>query len=135
MPLGKVLFFNCNGWHFILKTSELFIIENASTGDTATAKKIKALISGYIPTISKSFFEGYYRPAYTYDKLIIGLIDAYRYLGIAEAKDAMKTLTDAVLPFLPEKALTREERRQRPYTQEAEIWDEPYILPENLFLA
>jgi DUF1680 family protein len=39
------------------------------------------------------------------------------------------------LPFLPEKALTREERRQRPYTQEAEIWDEAYTLPENLFLA
>ncbi|WP_443749847.1 beta-L-arabinofuranosidase domain-containing protein [Asticcacaulis solisilvae] len=107
----------------------------AVTGDAATKEKVRALVVGYIPTIGPKFFEGYYLPAYTYDKLAIGLIDAYRYAGVAEAKDALDTLTDAVLPFLPEKALTREERRQRPYTSEAEIWDEPYTLPENLFIA
>jgi hypothetical protein len=36
---------------------------------------------------------------------------------------------------LPEKALTREERRQRPHVREAQIWDETYTLPENLLLA
>lgn len=107
----------------------------AITGDLAIAKKVDALIKAYAATISKKFFENYYLPAYTYDKLAIGLIDAYRYAGVTEAKSALEKLTDAVLPFLPEKALTREERRQRPYTQEAEIWDEPYTLPENLFIA
>ena len=107
----------------------------AITNDINTAKKVKDLVTQYIPTISKTFFEEYYLPAYTYDKLAIGLIDAYQYVGVAEAKTALAKLTDVVLPFLPEKALTREERRARPYTQEAEIWDEPYTLPENLFLA
>ncbi len=107
----------------------------AITNDVNTAKKVDDLIKKYIPTISKKFFENYYLPAYTYDKLAIGLIDAFQYAGVVEAKDALAKLTEAVLPFLPEKSLTREERRQRPYTQEAEIWDEPYTLPENLFIA
>lgn len=107
----------------------------AITKDINTAKKVDGLIKKYIPTISKKFFENYYLPAYTYDKLAIGLIDAYQYVGVMDAKEALAKLTETVLPFLPEKSLTREERRQRPYTQEAEIWDEPYTLPENLFLA
>lgn len=107
----------------------------AITKDPAIAQKVKGLIAKYTPTISKKFFENYYLPAYTYDKLAIGLIDAFQHVGIIEAKEALAKLTEAVLPFLPEKALTREERRARPYTTEAEIWDEPYTLPENLFLA
>lgn len=107
----------------------------AATGDERTRRKVARLVSLYASTISPRFFTGYPLPAYTYDKLAIGLIDAYRYAGVQGAKAALDKLTDAVLPFLPEKALTREERRQRPYTQEAEIWDEPYTLPENLFLA
>ncbi|MEN0036670.1 MAG: beta-L-arabinofuranosidase domain-containing protein [Cellvibrio sp.] len=107
----------------------------AVTKDARIAKKVDGLVKKYIPTIAKTFFEGYYLPAYTYDKLAIGLIDAYRYVGVVEAKDALEKLTETVMPFLPEKSLTREERRARPYTQEAEIWDEPYTLPENLFLA
>lgn len=107
----------------------------AITKEVNTAQKVEGLVKKYIPTISKKFFENYYLPAYTYDKLAIGLIDAFQYTGVMEAKDALAKLTEIVLPFLPEKSLTREERRQRPYTQEAEIWDEPYTLPENLFLA
>jgi hypothetical protein len=107
----------------------------AATGDQRTARKVARLVSLYSATISPRFFIGYPLPAYTYDKLAIGLIDAYRYVGVQGAKAALDKLTDVVLPFLPEKALTRDERRQRPYTQEAEIWDEPYTLPENLFLA
>lgn len=107
----------------------------AVTGDEKVKQKVAGLVKKYALTISPRFFENYWLPAYTYDKLVIGLIDAFQYTGVTEAKPALDKLTDAVLPFLPEKALTREERRQRPYTQEAEIWDEPYTLPENLFLA
>lgn len=107
----------------------------AVTGDEKIKQKVASLIKKYSLTISPQFFINYYLPAYTYDKLVIGLIDSFHYTGVLEAKAALDKLTDAVLPFLPEKALTREERRQRPYTQEAEIWDEPYTLPENLFLA
>jgi uncharacterized protein len=107
----------------------------AVTGDEKVKQKVAGLVKKYARTISSRFFENYWLPAYTYDKLVIGLIDAFQYTGVTEAKPALDKLTDAVLPFLPEKALTREERRARPYTQEAEIWDEPYTLPENLFLA
>lgn len=107
----------------------------AVTGDEKVKQKVTGLVKKYARTISPKFFENYWLPAYTYDKLVIGLIDAFQYTHVAEAKTALDKLTAAVLPFLPEKALTREERRQRPYTQEAEIWDEPYTLPENLFLA
>ncbi|HKE93217.1 MAG TPA: beta-L-arabinofuranosidase domain-containing protein, partial [Povalibacter sp.] len=107
----------------------------AISGDPAIKVKVRNLVVKYIPTISPKFFDGYYLPAYTYDKLVIGLIDAWQHAGISEASSALNRLTDVVLPYLPEKALTREERRQRPYTTEAQIWDEPYTLPENLFKA
>ncbi|MBB6064289.1 beta-L-arabinofuranosidase domain-containing protein [Pseudoxanthomonas broegbernensis] len=108
---------------------------HAATGDVAIARKVGALVRLYLPTIGSRFFDDYNLPAYTYSKLVGGLVDAYRYAGVAEAPAALGRLTDAVLPYLPEKALTREERRQRPYEREAQIWDEPYILPENLFKA
>ncbi|TCS10282.1 hypothetical protein EV278_11819 [Caulobacter sp. BK020] len=107
----------------------------AATGDEETRAKVRDLVVQYAETISPRFFAGYLLPAYTYDKIVIGLIDAYRYAGVEEARDALDKVTDAVLPSLPDKPLTRQERRQRPYSSEAEIWDEPYTLPENLFLA
>lgn len=108
---------------------------HAMSGDPRIREKIAGLIDKYAVTIHPRFFAGYPLPAYTYDKLVIGLVDAYQYAGVARARPVLDRLTDIALPFLPEKALTREERRARPYTQEAEIWDEPYTLPENLFLA
>ncbi|WP_353888989.1 beta-L-arabinofuranosidase domain-containing protein [uncultured Psychrobacter sp.] len=88
----------------------------AVTGDEKVKQKVAGLVKKYALTISPRFFENYWLPAYTYDKLVIGLIDAFQYTDVNEAKLALDKLTDAVLPFLPEKALTREERRQRPYT-------------------
>ena len=106
----------------------------ATTHDPAVKAKIAALIDGYAPTITPAFFDGYTIPAYTYDKLAVGLIDAYQYAGIDTAP-VLDKLTDAALPWLPDHAETRDERRRRPYTTEAQMWDEPYTLPENLFLA
>lgn len=108
---------------------------HAASGDEATRAKVERLVGLYAQTIGPRFFEDYNLPAYTYNKLVEGLLDAWLYAGVAQAKPALDALTDAVLPFLPEKALTREERRARPYTREAQIWDEPYILPEHLFRA
>ena len=107
----------------------------AITRDAATKEKVIRLVDKFAATISPKFFDDYNLPAYTYDKLVVGLIDAWEYAGVTGARDALDKLTDAALPFLPEKALTREERRARPYKREAQIWDEPYTLPENLFLA
>ena len=43
--------------------------------------------------------------------------------------------TDAVLPFLPPKALNRAEMMARPHKNIAWTWDETYTLPENFYLA
>jgi len=107
----------------------------AVTRDARVQAKLRALIEGYRATISSRFFDDYNLPAYTFDKLVIGLIDAYEHVGIAAARPTLQALTQAALPALPEKALTREERRQRPHVREAQIWDETYTLPENLLLA
>ena len=107
----------------------------AASGDAATRRKIESLVGQYAATISPKFFDDYNLPAYTFDKLVIGLVDAHRYANVAGARDALARLADSALPFLPHKALTREERRALPYRREAQIWDEPYTLPENLLLA
>ncbi len=107
----------------------------AMTQDETVRRKVSDLVGKYAETISKRFFEDYNLPAYTYDKLAIGLIDAHQFAEVNAARPALAKLTESVLPFLYEKALTREERRQRPYQREAQIWDEPYTLPENLFIA
>ena len=107
----------------------------AITGDAATKVKIEALIAAYEPTISPKFFDDYTLPAYTYDKLLVGLMDAWTYAGVAAAKPAAAKMTEAALPFLPEKALTRDEMQARPHNRPAQTFDESYTLPENLFLA
>jgi uncharacterized protein len=43
--------------------------------------------------------------------------------------------TQAVMPHLPGKALSRAEQRARPHKTISYTWDETYTLPENLFLA
>lgn len=107
----------------------------AISGEPRYKQKIHALWDDYAKTISADFFVGYALPCYTYDKLVIGLVDAYRYTAYKNAASILDKLTDAALPYFPEKSWTREERRKLPHTQEADIWDEPYTLPENLFIA
>ena len=93
----------------------------ASTRDTATKEKVARLVEKFAATISTKFFDDYNLPAYTYDKLVVGLIDAYSLVGVIEARDALSKVTDAALPFLPDKALTREERRALPYKGVGEL--------------
>lgn len=107
----------------------------AATGSKPTQAKVQRLVTAFAPTITTKFYDGYHLPAYTYDKTSCGLIDAFRF---ADSKDAMKVhaaAVDAVLPHLPEKALSRKEQYARPHKDDAYCWDETYTLPENLFLA
>ena len=96
---------------------------------------MRRLVRGFAPTIGSAFYKGYHLPAYTYDKTSIGLIDAYRYAGVEDALHVHRTATEAALPALPEKALSRPEMYARPHRDEVYCWDESYTLPENLFLA
>ncbi len=107
----------------------------AVTGDAATREKVLRLVAGFAPTITPRFYEGYPLPAYTFDKIAIGLIDAHQFAGDTSAFAVLNRATDAALPHLPEKALTRPQMAARPHPNVAFTWDESYTLPENLYLA
>jgi uncharacterized protein len=109
----------------------------AVTGSEPTRAKINRLVKGYAETLDPKakFFVDYRLPAYTYDKLSCGLIDAHEYAHDPRAMDVHEKLTRAMKAYLPEKALSRQEQRSRPHKDTSYTWDETYTLPENLFLA
>jgi len=107
----------------------------AVTGSKPTQAKVQRLVRAFAPTVTTRFYDGYHLPAYTYDKTSCGLIDAYQFAGDKSALDVLGAATDAVLPHLPRKALSRLEQYALPQKDEAYCWDETYTLPENLFLA
>ncbi len=107
----------------------------AVTGNEETRQKVLRLVAGFAPTITPRFYQGYTLPAYTFDKINVGLIDAHAFAGNSQALATLNLATDAVLPSLPEKALTRPEMAARPHPNVAHTWDESYTLPENLYLA
>jgi len=109
----------------------------AVTGSEPTRDKVNRLVKGYADTLDDKaiFFKGYRLPAYTYDKLSCGLIDAHEFARDPLALDVHEKLTRAMTAYLPEKALSRAEQRMRPHKDTSFTWDETYTLPENLFLA
>jgi DUF1680 family protein len=109
----------------------------AVTGSEPTRAKINRLVKGYGETLDPKakFFVDYRLPAYTYDKLSCGLIDAHEFAHDPMAMDVHEKLTHAIVAYLPEKALSRQEQRSRPHKDTSYTWDETYTLPENLFLA
>jgi uncharacterized protein len=109
----------------------------AITGSKPTQEKIQRLVRGYGATVDPAgkFYVDYRLPAYTFDKTCCGLIDAHEFAGDPAALDVLRRSTEAVLPHLPEKALSRAEQRARPHKDIAYTFDETYTLPENFFLA
>jgi len=109
----------------------------AVSGSEPTRAKINRLVKGYAETLDPKakFFVDYRLPAYTYDKLSCGLIDAHEFAHDPLAMDVHEKLTRAMAAYLPEKALSRQEQRSRPHKDTSYTWDETYTLPENLFLA
>jgi uncharacterized protein len=107
----------------------------AQTGSKPTQQKVHRLVEGFSKTITPKFYVDYHLPAYTFDKTCCGLIDAHEFAQDPVAMRALGPATDAVVPFLPGRALNRKEMYARPHKDEAYCWDETYTLPENLFLA
>jgi len=107
----------------------------AATGHQPTQSKVQRLVRGYALTVTPKFYVDYPLPAYTFDKINCGLIDAHQFAADPMALAVLGHATDAVLPYLPAKALTRPEMAARPHPNIAFTWDESYTLPENLFLA
>jgi len=109
----------------------------AVTGSEETRAKVNRLVKGYGETLDPTakFFVDYRLPAYTYDKVSCGLIDAHEFAHDPLALEIHERLTRAITSYLPEKALSRAEQRSRPHKDTSYTWDETYTLPENLFLA
>ncbi|MGC1648770.1 MAG: beta-L-arabinofuranosidase domain-containing protein, partial [Candidatus Sulfotelmatobacter sp.] len=75
-------------------------------------------------------------PAYTYDKLVCGLIDSHQYVGDLDAFSILAETTKTALPHLPPKAVEHGQSwRPNHANDDSYTWDESYTISENLFLA
>jgi DUF1680 family protein len=109
----------------------------AVTGSKPAQAKVHRLVRAFAETVEPTgkFYVDYRLPGYTFDKTCCGLIDAHEFAADPIALQVLKRATDAVLPHLPEKALSRAEQEARPHKDISYTWDETYTLPENFFLA
>jgi len=113
----------------------------AANGDPATRARVQRLLDLYEPAISGKFYTDFRFPAYDYDKMVIGLIDAHQFAGIDKAYALLDKTTDAAEPHLPGKALDRDDVQRRwrasigENTTDDYTWDESYTMAENLYLA
>ena len=109
----------------------------AITGDAPTRAKVQRLVRGYAATIDAegSFYRNNRFPAYTYDKLVGGLLDARRLSRDDTALTTLARTTQAATPYLPPHAMPRNEHAQPGQDFSEHAWDESYTLPENQFQA
>ena len=107
----------------------------AATGDSATQEKVHRLVRGLGEAISAHFWDDNRFPAYTYDKICIGMIDAHEFAADAQAFAVLDAALNSVQKYLPPGGLSRAEQAERPHRDDSFTWDEPYTLPENAFLA
>src|SRR6202035_4017075 len=82
-----------------------------------------------------SFYRNNRFPAYTYDKLVGGLLDARRLSRDDAALATLARTTQAATPYLPPRAMPRNEHAHPPQDFSEHAWDESYTLPENQFQA
>ncbi len=109
----------------------------ALTGDEPTREKVYRLVRAYATTIEADgrFYRHNRFPAYIYDKLVGGLLDAHRFTQAADALATLKRTTEAALPYLPDRAIPRNEHSQPGEDFTRHAWDESYTLPETQFHA
>ena len=109
----------------------------AITGEIATRDKVLRLNRLYAQTITPEFYIKNKFPAYTYDKLLLGLIDSHLYAKDPDALAILEKTTDTALPHLPGHAVEHDHpwRKDKDPNDLEWNWDESYTMPENLFLA
>lgn len=113
----------------------------AMTGDARKRERVQRLLGLYGGAISGRFYSKFRFPSYVYDKMVFGLTNAHRYAQVPEAFALLDRTTDAAEPHLPPQALDRDGPQLAwrasvgdPTTPDYG-WDEPYTLPENLWIA
>lgn len=105
----------------------------ASTGDRSCTDKARTLVAGFAETLGPKD-ESILRPqtnqwiCYTLDKHLIGLIDAATLADDSSAVEVLNRVLHGAEPLLPPEVHDRIGKKNPPY-------DEPYVMPENLFLA
>jgi uncharacterized protein len=108
----------------------------AITGDEQTRQKVIRLNRLYAQTISADFYIKNRFPAYTYDKLLIGLLDSHTYVKDPQALAILEQTTNTALPHLPGHAVEHGVPWRMDHKDDISwTWDESYTMPENLFLA
>ncbi|MGA7537743.1 MAG: beta-L-arabinofuranosidase domain-containing protein [Steroidobacteraceae bacterium] len=113
----------------------------AASGHAAARVKVGQILAAYEPAISGRFYANFPFPAYNYDKIVCGLIDAHSYCGLESAFPLLDRTTDVAEPHLPPRALDRGEPQKHWRQSIGEstsgwyLMDESYTLGENLFLA
>jgi len=107
----------------------------AATGNKATQAKVHRLVHNLGPAITPHFWDEHRFPAYVYDKLTIGLIDAHQLTGCSDAFKVLDETLNSVHDRLPPGGISRDAQYARPHTNDSFCWDEPYTLAENQFLA
>jgi hypothetical protein len=109
----------------------------AITGDEATRQKVWRLNRLYAETISGALYDKSRFPGYTYDKLLLGLLDSHVYTQDPQALAIVERTTDAAVEHLPGHAVEHDVawRKDKDKTDRSWAWDETYTMPENLFLA
>jgi DUF1680 family protein len=109
----------------------------AITGDEAIREKVLRLNRMYAQTISADFYTKTRFPAYTFDKLLLGLLDSHTYAKDPQALAILEQMTNTALPCLPGHAVEHDIRwrMDKDPNDASWTWDESYTMPENLFLA
>jgi DUF1680 family protein len=110
---------------------------HAADGDEPTRAKVQRLVRGFAATVDTDgkFYRDNRFPAYIYDKLAGGLIDAKRYASDDNAVATLRRATQAAIPYLPPHAMPRNEHAQPGEDFSHHAWDESYTIPENQFFA
>jgi DUF1680 family protein len=110
---------------------------HAITQDEPTRDKVHRLLHGFAATIELDgrFYRNNRFPAYIHDKLAAGLLDARLLTQADDALAVLSRTTQAVLAYLPPRAVPRNEHSQPGEDFTHHAWDESYTLPETQFLA
>jgi len=110
---------------------------HAISGAAATRAKVQRLVAAYAASIEPQgkFYRHNRFPAYIYDKLVGGLLDAHRHAQDDGALPALTRTTRAAAPYLPAHAMPHGEAIKPGDDFSKHAWDESYTLAENQFFA
>lgn len=103
------------------------------TGDASTLQKVRDLVLEWRETLGPNNVsilrpETNLWPCYILDKHFFGLIDAATMADVSEALPMLDRVMQGALSIIPKKGHDRVGVHNLPY-------DEPYVMPENLFVA